>query len=79
MRNEKEPDREKRLREHPIRQAILDLLNGEREMTAIEIRDELPEDPPLGVVLYHLRVLCKEGLLRRRAKGRTKTYRIRGS
>lgn len=53
-------------RRHPMRVAILALLasghGGQR--SPAELHDELPEAPDLAVVEYHMRVLCKVGLVK---------------
>lgn len=64
--------RQEKVREHPARRAILDLLDSEG-MSSAELRSRLPGDPSLSVVAYHLAVLteaelvaCVGGLYRRR-------------
>jgi DNA-binding transcriptional ArsR family regulator len=59
MRMKEEKDaRERRVRGHSARVAILDLLSEDgRELTAAQIRARLPGGPPLANVRYHLRVL----------------------
>lgn len=67
--------RERRVRSHPARVAILELLREDgRELTASQIGARLPGEPPLANVRYHLRVLgCSDLVLK--AGGR---YRLAG-
>jgi predicted transcriptional regulator len=51
-------NREDAARQHPLRTAILALLaESEEAMSLSQIQAELPHDPALGAVTYHLRVL----------------------
>lgn len=57
--------REERARRHPVRAAILALLDGEGDgLTAQQVRDRLPDDRPLAALAYHLRVLVGVDLVR---------------
>ncbi len=50
--------RERRVRSHTARVTILALLaKDQRELTAEQIRAELPDGPTLRSVYYHLRIL----------------------
>lgn len=58
MRDGGEDAEEERVRSHSTRAALLALLAGdERGLSAREIRIELPGEPDLRSVYYHLRVL----------------------
>lgn len=58
MKEEERDARERRARSHQARVAILDLLDQqEEELTAEQIKAQLPSAPPLAHVNYHLRVL----------------------
>jgi DNA-binding transcriptional ArsR family regulator len=50
--------------QHELRAEIMDLL-GEVEASSLEIRRQLPEDPTLETVVYHLAVLEYAGLVER--------------
>jgi Fe2+ or Zn2+ uptake regulation protein len=57
-------ERERRARSHSLRVTLLDLLAKDgRELTASQIRAELPDGPTLGRVYYHLKVLVDNGLV----------------
>lgn len=57
-------ERERRGRSHSRRLAILAVLPQDGgKLTAAQIRAELPDNPPLGDVKYHLRVLDKTRLV----------------
>jgi Fe2+ or Zn2+ uptake regulation protein len=61
-----EEAREERVRSHSTRSALLNLLaEKERKLTAKEIRAELPGEPDLRSVYYHLRVLEASDLIAR--------------
>jgi Fe2+ or Zn2+ uptake regulation protein len=61
-----EAARERRARSHSTRVAILALLaEDDRALTVPQIRAELPGDPTLRDVYYHLRVLEVTHLLAR--------------
>lgn len=62
MHDEREEARERRARSHSARIAILALL-AKDELTASQIRADLPGGPMLGNVNYHLRVLVDTGLV----------------
>jgi DNA-binding transcriptional ArsR family regulator len=49
---------------HPIRVTILELLD-EDEMTMFELRRELPGEPTIGTIGYHLAVLQEADLVDR--------------
>lgn len=58
MYDEGKEAREQRARGHLVRVAILALLaKDSRELTAAQIRTEVPDDPTLRNVYYHLRIL----------------------
>lgn len=57
MYDERKKARERRVRSHLVRVAILDLLADGRELTAAQIRATLTGDLTLGSVNYHLRIL----------------------
>jgi len=64
MHDEREEARERRARSHSERVAILEVLaQAGCELTAPQIRGELPGEPMLGYVYYHLRVLTDTGLI----------------
>lgn len=66
MRDEGEDAQEERVRCHSERAALLDLLaEDDRELSTEEIRAELPGDPDLRNVYYHLRVLEASDLVAR--------------
>ena len=57
-------NREDAARQHPLRAEILTLLAKENlDMSASQIRAELPHDPALSAVAYHLRVLGETNLV----------------
>lgn len=54
------------LRKHPVRAAVLAALaEDEREMRPSQIRAELPGEPDLATVAYHLKKLERAGLVDR--------------
>jgi predicted transcriptional regulator len=58
MRDKGEDAREERVQSHSTRAALLTLLSGDgSELSVEEIRAELPDEPDLRNVYYHLRVL----------------------
>jgi predicted transcriptional regulator len=66
MPDEGEDAREERVRSHWTRSALLALLaEGERKLSPGEIRAELPGEPDLRSVYYHLRVLEASELIER--------------
>lgn len=66
MQHEGEDAREERVLSHSTRSALLALLaEGERKLSAGQIRTELPGEPDLRNVYYHLRVLEATGLIER--------------
>jgi predicted transcriptional regulator len=64
MHDEGKEARERRARSHSVRAAILDLLAKDAcELTASQIRAELPGDPTLVSVNYHLGILADNRLV----------------
>lgn len=64
MHDEGKEGRERRARGHSVRVAILDLLAKEGdELTAAQIRAELPDGPTLASINYHLRILGESRLV----------------
>jgi Fe2+ or Zn2+ uptake regulation protein len=64
MRDDEEDAQEERVRSHSARAAVLDLLaEDKRELSPAEIRAELPGNPDLRSVYYHLRVLEEADLV----------------
>jgi hypothetical protein len=58
MYDERKDGREQRMRSHSARAAILaQLAKGDHELTAKQIRAELPGGQALRDIYYHLRVL----------------------
>lgn len=66
-----EQAREKALK-HPMRVAIIDMLSSANGsgLTSVQIREHLPDLPPLSEVAYHLGVLAEPGLVARDDDGR---------
>jgi predicted transcriptional regulator len=55
---DEEDEEDERVRSHSTRAALLALLaEGERKLSTVEIRAELPCEADLRSVYYHLRVL----------------------